>query len=63
MIERKEIQPYLNKKIGVLFWDSGKELFTRGFLLNVTENTINIKTEYNIHIISLQNITKIKIPL
>ena len=60
MIERKEIEPLLNKEIGILYTDSGKDLYAKGFLLNVTDTSIKLETKYNVLIISLASIEKIK---
>jgi len=62
MIERKEIEPFLNKEIGILYHDSGKDIYAKGNLLDVSDTSITLETRVNVLVISLASIEKIKIP-
>jgi len=60
MIEKTEIKPFLGKEIGILYEDSGKDFYARGILRDITDASIKLETNFNIVLISLNAIKKIK---
>jgi hypothetical protein len=61
MIEKKVMIPFLDKEIGLVYEDSGKDFYARGILRDITDASIKLETNFNIVLISLNAIKKIKI--
>jgi hypothetical protein len=60
MIDRKILNQFLNKEIGVLYKDSNREIFARGVLKEVTDNTILLQTIDSLLALDHSSVIKIK---
>jgi hypothetical protein len=61
MIEKERMKQFLNKSIRIVYLDSNKPLSAMGILKDVTNYDIALETNWNVLIIPLDAIQKIKI--
>jgi hypothetical protein len=61
VIDYQTVKQFEKKEVGVLYLESGKEIFARGTIGNVSENSLVLITNKNWLIISLDSVKKIKI--
>lgn len=61
MINYQTISQFKRKDVGILYDDSGKEMFARGVIADISERDVTLLTNKNILIISLDSIKKVKI--
>jgi hypothetical protein len=60
MIERQILDKFIGKTIGLLYKDTNREVFVRGKLTEVTDNTVLIKTIDELLALDISAIIKIK---
>lgn len=60
MMERQILNKFIGKTIGILYKDSDKEIFARGVLEDVTENTILIRKIDGLLALDISTVIKIK---
>lgn len=60
MIESKIARRFLNKEVGLLFYDSGRDVYIRGVLIDVTDGCAILKTDNGERILSLDSIKQLK---
>lgn len=61
MIGKEQMKQFIGKNIGVLYKDTNDLVWAKGILTDIGEYNISLETEFNILIISLESIQKIKI--
>jgi ferredoxin-fold anticodon binding domain-containing protein len=59
-MERQILNKFIGKTIGILYKDSDKEIFARGVLEDVTENTILIRKIDGLLALDISTVIKIK---
>lgn len=60
MMERQILNKFIGKTIGILYKDSDREVFARGVLEDVTENTILIRQIDGLLALDISTVIKIK---
>ena len=60
MIEKQILNKFIGKTIGILYKDSNREVFARGILEEVTDNTILIKSIDGLMALDITAVIKIK---
>jgi hypothetical protein len=63
MLKTEILKNFLNKKILIIYKDTDKVCKLKGFLRDVSENSLTIETWYNWVIINESQILKLKLPL
>jgi len=61
VIDYQTVKQFEKKEVGVLYSESGKEIFARGTIANVSDKSLVLITNKNWLIISLDSVKKIKI--
>jgi len=60
MIDMNLLSPLLKKQIGIVYVDSGKDVFSRGILIDIGKNSVSIRYKNGIQIISLDTIKSVR---
>ena len=60
MIERRILKRFLGKTIGLLYRDTNRDVFIRGTLVEITENTVVIHTNFKEVALEINSIVKVK---
>jgi len=60
MIERQILNRFVGKTIGVLYKDTDREVFARGLLKEIADNTVLIQTTDELLALDISAIIKIK---
>jgi len=62
VLRPKNLEPYLEKKVLVIYNDCGHICRVKGVLKSVSEDSITIDSWFNVLVISGDQIIKVKIP-